>query len=202
MKGASIGLDAKKYIYIRLTRITPDSNNWEWEFTSKPKLGGNEVQLHVVGKVGLSRRDDPVLAETINQWSALIGYKRCLSILQSEEAEKMQGRHIYTALQRLILFHGMYHGIKSISCQGHEAAGKVAAELDPKLSSDDSLYDTPTIDSMMQMAGVLVNYFAYPSGKDVWFARESTESLLVVVSILPLRNGLRTRFSPRTPRSV
>ncbi|KAI7974565.1 hypothetical protein EIK77_008745 [Talaromyces pinophilus] len=167
MKGAPIGLDAKKYIYIRLTRIAPDSNNWEWEFTSKPKLGGNEVQLHVVGKVGLSRRDDPVLAETINQWSALIGYKRCLSILQSEEAEKMQGRHIYTALQRLILFHEMYHGIKSISCLGHEAAGKVAAELDPKLSPDDALYDTPTIDGMMQMAGVLVNYFAYPSGKDV-----------------------------------
>lgn len=167
MKGAPIGLDAKKYIYIRLTRITPDSNNWEWEFTSKPKVDGNEVQLHVIGKVGLTRRDDPALAETINQWSALIGYKRCLSILQSEDAEKMQGRHIYTALQRLILFHEMYHGIKSISCQGHEAAGKVAAELDPKLSPDEALYDTPTIDGMMQMAGVLVNYFAYPSGKDV-----------------------------------
>lgn len=167
MKGAPIGLDTKKYIYIRLTRITPGSSNWEWEFTSKPKSGGNEVQLHVVGKVGLSRRDDPVLAETVNQWSALIGYKRCLSIMQSEEGEKMQGKHIYTALQRLILFHEMYHGIKSISCQGHEAAGKVAAELDPKLSPDEALYDTPTIDGMMQMAGVLVNYFAYPSGKDV-----------------------------------
>lgn len=167
MKGAPIGLDAKKYIYIRLTRITPDSNNWKWEFTSKPKSGGNDVQLHVIGKVGLTRRDDPALAETINQWSALIGYKRCLSILQSEDAEKMQGRHIYTALQRLILFHEMYHGIKSISCQGHEAAGKVAADLDPKLSPDEALYDTPTIDGMMQMAGVLVNYFAYPSGKDV-----------------------------------
>lgn len=167
MKGAPIGLDSKKNIYIKLTRITPGVNNWDFEFSSKLKQGGDDVQIHVVGKTGLGRRDDPVLAETIHQWSALIGYKKCLSIMACEDGEKMQGRHIYQALQRLIFFDEMYHGIKSISYQGHEAAGKVAAELDPKLPPSEALYDTPTIDGMMQFAGVLVNYFAHPSGKDV-----------------------------------
>ncbi|TVY29662.1 Methylphloroacetophenone synthase [Lachnellula hyalina] len=166
MKGAPIGLDSKKNIYIKLTRITPDVDYWGFEFSSKLKEGG-EVQIHVIGKVGLGKRDDPALADTIMQWSALIGYKKCLSIMNNEDGEKMQGRHIYQALQKLIFFDEMYHGIKSISYQGHEAAGKVAATLDPKLSPKEALYDTPTIDGMMQFAGVLVNYFAHPSGKDV-----------------------------------
>ncbi|KAH8690675.1 putative polyketide synthase [Talaromyces proteolyticus] len=167
MKGAPIGLDSKKNIYIKLTRITPGVDYWNFEFSSKLKQGGDDVQIHVIGKVGLGRRDDPVLADTIMQWSALIGYNKCLSIMNCEDGEKMQGRHIYQALQRLIFFDEMYHGIKSISYQGHEAAGKVAADLDPKLSPNEALYDTPTIDGMMQFAGVLVNYFAHPSGKDV-----------------------------------
>lgn len=167
MKGAPIGLDAKKNIYIKLKRITPGVNSWDFEFSSKLKQGDDDIQIHVTGKTGLDRRDDPLLDETIKQWSALIGYKRCLSIMACEDGEKMQGRHIYQALQRLIFFDEMYHGIKSISYQGHEAAGKVAAELDPKLPPSEALYDTPTIDGMMQFAGVLVNYFAHPSGKDV-----------------------------------
>ncbi|KAJ8066571.1 hypothetical protein OCU04_005623 [Sclerotinia nivalis] len=166
MKGAPIGLDARKNIYIKLNRITPGVDYWDFEYSSKLKEGG-ESQIHVTGRVGLDKRDDPGLANTITQWSALIGYKRCLQIMSSEDGEKMQGKHIYRALQKLIFFDEMYHGIKSISYQGHEAAGKVAAELDPKLSPDEALYDTPTIDGMMQFAGVLVNWFAHPSGKDV-----------------------------------
>lgn len=167
MKGAPIGLDVKKNIYIRLTRRTLGVDYWEFEFSSKLKSGDGEIQIHTVGRVGLDRRDDPVLAETVQRWSALIGYKRCLSIMQAEGGEKMQGRHIYQALQRLIFFDEMYHGIKSMSYQGHEAAGKVAAELDPTLAPSEALYNTPTIDGMMQFAGVLVNYFAHPSGKEV-----------------------------------
>jgi malonyl CoA-acyl carrier protein transacylase/SAM-dependent methyltransferase len=167
MMGAPIGLDSKKNIYLKLTRIRPDVDYWDFEFSSRLKEGGDEVQVHVIGKVGLGKRDDPALADTIMQWSALIGYKRCLSIMNCEDGEKMQGKHIYQAFQKLIFFDEMYHGIKSISYQGHEAAGKVAAELDPKLAPSEALYDTPTIDGMMQFAGVLVNYFAHPSGKDV-----------------------------------
>ena len=171
MKGAPIGLDAKRNIYIKFTRRTVGVNYWDFEFTSGLKSGDGESQVHTLGRFGLDRRDDPVLAETVHRWGALIGYKRCLSIMQAEGGEKMQGKHIYQALQRLIFFDEMYHGIKSYSYQGHEAAGKVAAELNPKLASNEALYDTPTIDGMMQFAGVLVNYFAHPSGKDVYLCQ-------------------------------
>lgn len=79
----------------------------------------------------------------------------------------MRGKHVYQALHKFMSFDEMYHGIKSISYQGHEAAGKVAAESDSKISPSEALYDTPTIGGMMQFAGVLVNWFAHPSGKDV-----------------------------------
>ena len=168
MNGAPIGLDAKKNIYIKFTRRTAGLNYWDFVFTSSFKSGDGESQVHTLGRFGLDRRDDPVLAETVQRWGALIGYKRCLSIMQAEGGEKMQGKHIYQALQRLIYFDGMYHGIKSYSYQGHEAAGKVAAGLNPKLASNEALYDTQTIDGMMQFAGVIVAYFAHPSGKDVY----------------------------------
>lgn len=167
MKGAPIGLDPRKNIYIKLTRVNSGIDYWKFNFTSKLREGGGDVQLHVEGNVGLDRRDDPVLADTMLRWSALIGYKKCLTLMNNEDGEKMQGKHIYQALQQLVFFDEMYHGIKSISYQGHEAAGKVAAELDPKLAPEDALYDTPTIDGMMQFAGVLVNWFAHPIGKDV-----------------------------------
>ena len=35
--------------------------------------------------------------------------------MQAEGGEKMQGKHIYQALQRPFLFDEMYHGIKSYS---------------------------------------------------------------------------------------
>ena len=171
MKGVPIGLDAKKNIYIQFTRRTAGVNYWDFAFTSRSKSGDGESQVHILGRFGLDRRDDPVLAETVQRWGALIGYKRCLSIMQAEGGEKMQGKHIYQALQRLVLFDEMFHGIKSYSFQGHEAAGKVAAELNPKIASNETLYDTPTIDGMMQFAAVLVNYFAHPSGKDIYFCQ-------------------------------
>lgn len=167
MVGAPIGLDAKKNIFIRLKRRSDALNYWEFEFFSKSKAGDEPPQTHTLGNVGLDRRDDPLLKETIIRWSALIDYNRCLSLMKDDTTESMSGKHIYIALQRLIYFDEMYHGIKSIAYQGHHAAGKVAATLDPSLDPKFALYDTPTIDGMMQFAGVLVNYFAHPSGKEV-----------------------------------
>ncbi|CAD6445409.1 1089b422-e985-41a4-b4b5-8d26679da0a7 [Sclerotinia trifoliorum] len=191
MKGAPIGLDAKKNIYIKLKHITPGVDYRDLEYSSKLKEGG-EYQIHVTGRVRLDKRNDPGLANKIMQWSAFIGYKRCLQIMSSEDGEKMQGKHIYRALQRFISFDEMYHGIKSISYQGHESAGKVAAELDSKLSPDEALYDAPTIDGMMQFAGILVNWFAHPSGKDVLLCQGINRVITGGTSVSVLQRSLRS----------
>ncbi|KAG5919295.1 Type I Iterative PKS [Claviceps africana] len=165
--GSRIGLDPTKSIHVKLTRISDDTDSWAFECSSRPKDGGGNVQVHAVGQVGLSRRDDPVLADTFQRWSALIGYTRCLSLINNEDAESMRGKHLYQALRKLVCYDDMYRGMKSISFCGHEAAGQVAAKLNPRLSPGEGLYDTPVIDSMMQFAGVLVKWFAHPGDKEV-----------------------------------
>ncbi|KAG5951531.1 Type I Iterative PKS [Claviceps sorghi] len=167
LKGARIGLDPAKRILIKLTRISDGTDTWKFECSSRPKDGGGDVQVHAVGQVGLSRRDDPVLADTFQRWSALIGYARCLSLINNEDAEGMRGKHLYQALRKLVSYDEMYQGMKSISFSGHEAAGQVAAKLNPRLTPGEGLYDTPVIDSMMQFAGVLVKWFAHPGDKEV-----------------------------------
>ncbi|KAG6026762.1 Type I Iterative PKS [Claviceps citrina] len=167
LRGARIGLDPKKSIHIKLTRVSDGVDSWNFECSSRLKDCGGDAQIHAVGEVGLSRRDDPLLADTFQRWSALIGYNRCLSLMDNEDAESMRGKHLYQALRKLVSYGEMYQGMKSISYHGHEAAGKVAAKLDPKLSPSEGLYDTPIIDSMMQFAGVVVKWFAHPGDKAV-----------------------------------
>ncbi|KAG6052579.1 Type I Iterative PKS [Claviceps sp. LM77 group G4] len=167
LHGPRPGLDPKKNIYIKLTRISEGIDSWAFECTSSLKKCGGDAQIHAAGEVGLDKRDDPLLADTFTRWSALIGYPRCLSLMSNEDAEGMRGKHLYQALRKLVSYDEMYQGMKSISFYGHEAAGKVAAKLNTSLSSSEGLYDTPIIDSMMQFAGVIVKWFAHPGDKEV-----------------------------------
>ncbi|KAG6007492.1 Type I Iterative PKS [Claviceps maximensis] len=171
LKGSRLGLDPKKKIYIKLRRISDDADSWAFECSSRLNEGGGDAQIHAVGQAGLNRRDDPVLADTFQRWSALIGYSRCLSLINNEDAESMRGKHVYQVLRKFVSYDEMYQGMKSISYYGHEAAGKVAAKLNPKLSPSDNLYDTPIIESMMQFAGILVRWFAHPGSKEVLLPR-------------------------------
>ena len=57
--------------------------------------------------------------------------------------------------------------MKDVACVQTEATGRVSISLNPNDPPDRRLCDTPMIDSFMQFAGVLVNYFNNPSLEDV-----------------------------------
>ena len=162
-----IGLDASRDVFYTLTRMGQGTSRWSFIVSSQAKSDKKDSIVHTTGQVGLDRRDDDVLNQTLKRYGSLIGFQRCLSILNSSEGEKMQGKHIYQAIQRLVHFDEMYQGIKSMSNIGHEAAGRVVANVNPQLGPDENLYDTPVIDSLMQFAGILVNYFCHPSVDEV-----------------------------------
>ncbi|KAI2605503.1 putative polyketide synthase [Hypoxylon fragiforme] len=169
---APIGLDNSKDIFLVLSPL--GSAVWEFKFTSQPKsseqipkASGAGVLLHTIGVVSLCDRANTTLAQRFKRYEALIGRDRCRFIMDHPQAERMQGKHIYQAIQRLVHFDPMYQGIKSVSNLGDEAAGRVIASVNPSLSPDERLYDTPLIDSLMQYAGILVNYFKHPSVDEV-----------------------------------
>ncbi|KAL9080228.1 MAG: hypothetical protein Q9157_000950 [Trypethelium eluteriae] len=162
-----IGLDENKDIFFTLSCVGDEQLLWSFVVSSRTKDGRTNDAIHTTGQVGLKRRGDPALGQKMKRYGSLIGFNRCLSILNATDGEKMQGKHIYQAIQRLVHFDEMYQGIKSISCMGHEAAGRVVAKVNPRLDSSENLYDTPVIDSLMQFAGILVNYFCHPSTEEV-----------------------------------
>ncbi|PTU23969.1 hypothetical protein P175DRAFT_0469512 [Aspergillus ochraceoroseus IBT 24754] len=167
----AIGLDSNKYVVLDLTPVSGDSLAWEFEISSRPKgqlaVETADSSVHTTGVVSLAERKNSKLAQMFKRYEALIGSSRCKEILDHPEAEKMQGKHIYQAIQRLVFFDPMYQGMKSIASVGHEAAGKVMATVNPALAPHERLYDAPLIDGLMQYAGVLVNYFTHPSQDEV-----------------------------------
>ena len=162
-----IGLDSTRDIFFTLTRISEGQPKWSAVVSSQAKGNSSDSTIHTTANVALDRRDDPILNQTLKRYGSLIGWQRCLSILNSTEGEKMQGKHLFQAVSGLARFGDAYKGMKSISCLGHEAAGRVSSQVNPRLGPNENLYDTPVIDSMMQFAGTLVNYFRYPFGAEV-----------------------------------
>ena len=163
-----VGLNISNDILVILTQ-TSAAHQLSWSFVvlSRSKLPKNEETVHARGRVNLTSRDNTELNQTMKRFGSLIGFDRCVSILNASDAEKMQGNHIYQAIEKLVRFDRIYQGIKCISCTGCEAVARVIAEVNPERPSSRHSFDTPVIDSLMQLAGILVNYFRHPSNEEI-----------------------------------
>lgn len=163
-----VTLDSDRDIIMTMSRATTQALTWSFIISSRPRSGGDRESTHLRGSVSINKRGDPILDETMSRWGSLVGYQPCLSILHSDEAEGMQGKHIYHALKPLFDLDEMYQGVKSIASIGKEAVGKIIASPDPHLGPDEDLYDAPVIHGLMQMAPILVNHFRRPRDDVVW----------------------------------
>ena len=174
-----IGLNAQREIFISLSRINEAQTNWSFNMYSRPRSERNSSDTiqHAVGMVFVRKRDDAQLVRSFRRFESLTGFGRCEQILYDPEAEKMQGQHIYRAIRGIVHFDRQYQGIRSIAAVHHEAAGIVEKSTVATATPDEKLCDSPMLDSMMQFAGLLVNYFIYPSEEEllVWSQIERFE---------------------------
>jgi acyl transferase domain-containing protein/acyl carrier protein/SAM-dependent methyltransferase len=159
-----IGLDTKD-IFLTLTKI--QDLRPTWSFTLMTQSPGADVFEHTTGTVYLEKRDDTRAAQGFKRFEKLIG-SRYDDIVNNNDAERMQGKHIYRAFNQVVFYGEQFRGIKSISCLRLEAAGTVIISVDPDAAPDQRLTDTPMTDSFMQFAGFLVNYFNNPSMEHVF----------------------------------
>ena len=166
---APIGLDANREIFVVLSRIKEGQTSWSFNMFSRSKSGRNvsDSIQHAMGSVHVRKRDDAQLVQSFRRFESLIGFRRCEQILNDPEAEKMQGQHIYRAIRGIVHFDEQFRGIRSIAAVHHEAAGMVVKSAIASATPDEKLCDSPMLDSMMQFAGLLVNYFTHPSDEEL-----------------------------------
>ena len=166
-----IGLDTTKDIFLCLKKMQGSGPSWSFCITTQaqPSATGqiSEPFEQSTGAVRLESRDSAQAAQSFKRFETLTGYRRCQDILNHPEAEKMQGNHIYRAFNHIVHYGENFRGIKDVACVGTEASGRVSISVDLMDSPDQRLCDTPMVDSFMQFAGFLVNYFNNPSLEDV-----------------------------------
>ena len=166
-----IGLDTTKDIFLCLKKMQGSRPSWSFCITTQaqPSATGqiSEPFEHSTGTVHLESRDSAQAAQNFKRFETLTGYRRCQDISNHPEAEKMQGNHIYRAFNHIVHYGKNFRGIKDVACVGTEATGRVSISVDLMDCPDQRLCDTPMVDSFMQCAGFLVNYFNNPSLEDV-----------------------------------
>ncbi|EFX05534.1 polyketide synthase [Grosmannia clavigera kw1407] len=165
-----IGQDVNTKVFLVLKRLH-DSERlaWSFSFKTQPCEAPNAEPFEVsTGRVCLRLRNDKQQARDFERYESLTGHRRYEQVVHHPEADKMQGRHIYRAFNTVVFYDKPFHGIKEVASVGFEAAGKVRAMPSPDDPADQRLVDTPMIDSFMQFAGFLVNYFNNPSSEDVF----------------------------------
>ena len=166
-----IGLDTTKEIFLSLKQMEGSRPCWSFCITTQaqPSATGHtsEPFEQSTGSVYLEKRGSTQAAQNFRRFETLIGHRRCQEITNHPEAEKMQGNHIYRAFNHIVHYGEDFRGMKDVACVRTEATGRVSISLNPNDPPDQRLCDTPMIDSFMQFAGVLVNYFNNPSLEDV-----------------------------------
>ena len=167
-----IGLDTVKDIFLSLKQMEGSRPSWSFCITiqAQPSATGHisEPFEQSTGSVYLERRGSAQAAQSFRRFETLAGYRRCQEIKNHPEAEKMQGNHIYRAFSHIVHYGENFRGVKDVACVRTEATGRVSISVNPNDPPDQRLCDTPMIDSFMQFADVLVNYFNNPSWEDVF----------------------------------
>ncbi|KAK4221363.1 hypothetical protein QBC38DRAFT_522639 [Podospora fimiseda] len=162
-----ITLDPSQQITLTLTQSpstsnSPDSPSWSFLIT----LNSTKQST---GQITLKPRSSSDTTLEFSRYEKLTGHKRIQSILSDPNADKMQGPHIYRAFNSVVQYGPLFRGIKEIACVGSEAAGRVVIPAIPAMSATPATpgYKTGLLDSFMQFAGFLVNYFGNEESDEV-----------------------------------
>lgn len=163
-----IGVDTSMEITLVLNRVE-DARQPCWAFTILTKGCGDASRASAEpsseqsrGIVRLKPRTDARAAREFRRFESVTGARRCEEVLSHPDSEKMQGKHIYRAFGPIVQYGDAYRGVKEVAAcvGGTEAAARVVyTPPDAAAPVDERLCDTLLVDSLLQLPGMLVNYF-------------------------------------------
>jgi acyl transferase domain-containing protein/SAM-dependent methyltransferase/acyl carrier protein len=164
-----IGNDPSVEITLKLQRLEDVCPTWSFFISTTSSLSQSPRPIErSTGKVCLKMRNNEQAARDFQRLESLTGDRRYREVMNHADAEGMQGNHIYRAFSTVVSYGELFRGIKKVACVGHEAAGNVIMRpRDTNTQQDQRLCNAPMIDSFMQFAGFLVNYFNSPNPDDI-----------------------------------
>lgn len=150
---APLGKEPDGEVVVQLKQA---SSNDTWDFTVRTLSGDAtrpKITSHATGEVSL--RSDPDFGTLQRLSSSLTG-----RLEQCRDLEKLMAKRAYSLFGRVVNYSDFFRGIASISIHEHEALADV--RLPPNQPDRDespvwSICDTVTLDTFIQVVGLLMN---------------------------------------------
>lgn len=162
---APICVDPSRAIWLDLEVIDAEFHTWSWKIVSNSSKD-LITTLHVSGKIIFRSVDDPEFQADFARYERLIGHQRCISVLNSPNADDiLHGRNIYKMFAEIVDYGETYRGLKTLVGKGNESAGRVIKQY-----TGDTWLDTHLSDCFSQVGGIWVNCMTDRSPTDMFIA--------------------------------
>ena len=164
---APLGVNLDRDVLVTLDQSKADSKSWD--FVVKSKTKGDQksrYSIHGQGIISLKAAPDLTFYQRI-----IADSLRELNSKQS--AEKLLSSRAYSLFSRVVTYADFLKGISHITMDGKKALGKIdvpQADISSHESTAVSTCDTITIDTFIQVAGLLINSSDIPGGDEVCVA--------------------------------
>nr|AGN71604.1 conidial yellow pigment biosynthesis polyketide synthase [Monascus pilosus] len=163
---APICVNPERMVWLQLEAFDAERHSWNWKIESTGSQKASATTLHVTGKVFFRSVDDLQFQLDFARYERLVGYQRCLGILNSLDADDIiQGRNIYKTFAEIVDYGEMYRGLQKLVGQGNESAGRIV-----KRYSGETWLDTHLSDCFSQVGGIWVNCMTDRVPTDMYIA--------------------------------
>lgn len=162
---APICMDSSRAVWLDLEAVDADFHTWNWKLVSTG-VKGSATTLHVSGKILFRSVDDPQFQAEFARYERLVGHQRCLSVLNSPDADDIiQGRNIYKTFAEIVDYGETYRGLQKLVGKGNESAGRVVKQY-----NGETWLDTHLSDCFSQVGGIWVNCMTDRAPTDMFIA--------------------------------
>ena len=163
---APICVDPTRLVWLDYEALDPESHSWNWKIVSTGAQKAGSSTDHVHGRIVFRSMDDPQYKTEFARYERLVDYKRCLRVLNSDDADDIiQGRNIYKTFAEIVDYGEQYRGLKRLVGLGNECAGRVV-----KRYSKETWLDTHLTDCFSQVGGIWVNCMTNRAPEDMFIA--------------------------------
>ena len=144
-------LDLSKLVWVDAEASDTEGLVWNWKLIAT-EIDGTKSIHHTSGKIAFRPASDPQIGADFEKLARFTGRKRCLRLLETSDADVLQGRNIYRAFAEVIDYKEVYRHVTKIAGKDMESAGRVVKTHDKA-----SWLDSVLTDCFCQVAGIFVN---------------------------------------------
>ena len=161
-----ICVDPSRLVWLDYEALDTDCHSWSWKIVSTGTQKTGSSTDHVHGRITFRSMDDPQYQAEFARYERLVGYQRCLRVLNSDDADDIiQGRNIYKTFAEIVDYGEQYRGLKRLVGLGNECAGRVV-----KKYTQETWLDTHLTDCFSQVGGIWVNCMTNRAPEDMFIA--------------------------------